>query len=63
VIFYHGDADDFVPYEMGKINHAACAAPKRFVTIPGAGHGLCYPADKERYVRELTEFLEENRQG
>lgn len=63
VIFYHGDADDFVPYEMGKINHAACAAPKRFVTIPGAGHGLCYPADKERYVRELTEFLEENGQG
>ncbi|MBE6806963.1 MAG: alpha/beta hydrolase [Ruminococcaceae bacterium] len=57
VIFYHGDADDFVPYEMGRINFEACAAPKRFVNIPGAGHGLCYPADKERYVSELKAFL------
>ncbi len=60
VIFYHGDADDFVPYEMGLENHAACAAPKRFVNIPGAGHGLCFPADKERYVNELREFLKEH---
>ena len=59
VIFYHGDADDFVPYEMGQENHAACAAPKRFVNIPGAGHGLCFPADKERYVNELNAFLHE----
>ena len=48
VIFYHGDTDNFVPYEMGVENHAACAAPKRFCTIPGAGHGLCFPADKEK---------------
>lgn len=61
VIFYHGDTDDFVPHEMGRINFEACAAPKRFVSIPGAGHGLCFPADKERYIRELREFLEENR--
>lgn len=63
VIFYHGDADDFVPYEMGVENHAACAAPKRLVTVPGAGHGLCYPADKERYVQELRAFLDENTRG
>lgn len=59
VIFYHGDADDFVPHTMGVENHAACAAPKRFVTIAGAGHGLCFPADKETYVRELKAFLQE----
>lgn len=60
VIFYHGDADDFVPYEMGVENHAACAAPKRFVGISGAGHGLGFPADKERYVSELKAFLKEH---
>ena len=60
VIFYHGDTDDFVPCEMSRENYAACPAPKRLVVTPGAGHGLCYPADEEGYVRELREFLEKN---
>ena len=57
VIFYHGDGDDFVPWEMSRDNHAACPSRKKLVIIPGAGHGLSFPADQERYVAELREFF------
>ena len=58
VIFFHGDTDDFVPCEMSDENYAACAAPKRLVITPGAGHGLCYPADEEGYIAAVKEFDE-----
>ena len=58
VIFLHGNADNFVPAEMSKENYDACNAPKRLVIIPGAGHGLCFPADRERYLKEVREFFE-----
>lgn len=56
VIFYHGEADDFVPCEMSVRNYEACAAPKLLYTVPGAGHGLAFPVDKEGYLRELRKF-------
>lgn len=56
VILFHGQTDDFVPCEMSRENYAACASPKRLVTTPGAGHGLCYPADEEGYVAAVREF-------
>ena len=56
VIFFHGDGDDFVPCQMSRGNFEACAAPKKLVIIPGAGHGLCYPADPEGYLSALREF-------
>ncbi len=59
VIFYHGDTDDFVPCEMSRENYAACPTPKRLVITPGAGHGLCFPADEEGYVAALKEFAKD----
>lgn len=59
VIFFHGDTDDFVPYEMSVVNHAACTAHKQLVITPGAGHGLCYPADPDGYVAAVREFYDE----
>ena len=56
VIFIHGEADDFVPCEMSRINYAACAAPKMLLTVPGAGHGLSYVIDGEGYLNALREF-------
>jgi pimeloyl-ACP methyl ester carboxylesterase len=58
VLFFHGDADDFVPHEMSIKNHGACIAQKRLVITPGAVHGLCFPVDQEGYVREMREFFE-----
>ena len=56
VIFIHGDADDFVPYEMSKQMYEVCTAPKRLVAVKGAGHGLAFPVDKEFYVGALRDF-------
>lgn len=59
VIFFHGEADDFVPCEMSRQNYAACKAPKKLVTVPGAGHGLSYPVDQKGYLDALAEFSTE----
>ena len=57
VIFYHGEADDFVPCRMSRENYDACVSRKCMVTIPGAGHGLSFPADQERYISTLLDFF------
>jgi fermentation-respiration switch protein FrsA (DUF1100 family) len=58
IIFLHGDKDGFVPYEMGVENHNACTSEKRFVNIEGAGHGLAFPANQQKYLEELESFFE-----
>ena len=58
VIFFHGDTDDFVPFEMSVQNFEACITKKRFVTVEGAGHGLAYPKAPARYCTELNDFFE-----
>ena len=57
VIFYHGEADDYVPCYMSKENFDACTSKKQLVTIPGAGHGLSYPVDPKRYTSTLKAFF------
>ena len=57
VIFFHGEADDFVPCDMSRRMHAACPTRSSLVTVPGAGHGLAYPVDKEGYIRNLMDFF------
>ncbi len=58
VIFFHGDADNYVPLSMSEENYRACAsAQKRLVVIPGAGHGLCFPIDQATYMQELKDFF------
>ena len=56
VIFVHGEADDFVPCEMTRRNYELCTGPKVLLMVPGAGHGLSYPAAPERYIRTLKDF-------
>ena len=61
VIFFHGEADDFVPCCMSKQNYEACASgKKKRITIPGAGHGLCYVIDPEKYLREMRDFFKDS---
>ena len=60
VIFFHGENDDYVPCEMSRINYEACLSKKQLVTIPGAGHGLCYPVAPEQYLTALREFFGPN---
>ena len=56
VIFFHGQKDDIVPWQMSKACYEACATRKALVLIPEAGHGLAYPADPEQYLKALKTF-------
>ena len=56
VIFFHGEDDEFVPCEMSKINYSVCKSEKMIVTVKGAGHGLSYLVDPEKYLTSLKEF-------
>lgn len=60
VIFFHGEADKFVPCDMSRELYAACSSPKKLVTIPNAGHGLVYMVDNDRYFQSVVEFFTEN---
>lgn len=57
VIFFHGESDDLVPWEMSKTNYDACPGKKQLVTIPNAGHGLSYLVDPETYLKTLKDFF------
>lgn len=57
VIFFHGTNDDYVPFEMSQLNYDACTSRKQLVLVPGAGHGLCFPADQDGYLSALNEFF------
>ncbi|MBQ7320885.1 MAG: alpha/beta hydrolase [Clostridia bacterium] len=59
LILIHGDADDFVPCEMSRRLYEACASTKKFVAIPGAGHGLAFPVNQEMYLTALADFQKE----
>ena len=53
IFFSHGESDDFVPCDMTKQLYEACTSEKTLALIPGAGHGLCYLVQPDRYVEEL----------
>lgn len=60
IVFVHGDADDFVPHEMSERLYEACASgKKKFISVPGAGHGLAFPVDRDNYVNQLNQVYDE----
>lgn len=50
----HGDKDRVIPYEFGKRLFAAAPGPKRFITIPGAGHNWALTPE---YIGALDNFF------
>lgn len=60
ILFFHGEADDFVPVEMSERMQAACASPSRLVRVEGAGHGLAFSKNKEAYLFEMRRFEEQH---
>ena len=60
VVFAHGDADDFVPYDMSvRLCEICTGRHKKLITIHGAGHGLAFPVARDEYVAALAEFKRE----
>lgn len=60
VLFIHGEADDFVPCEMSRVNYEACASEKELFTVPGARHGMSYLTDIDGYIGKFKGFLQKN---
>lgn len=58
LVLVHGQADGFVPHEMGVENFAAAREPKKFISIPDADHGMSYFVDKPTVLAALTELLD-----
>lgn len=57
ILLIHGEDDRFVPCDMTKKIAAACASPVQLEIFPGAGHGLCYMTDPDRYEAAALQFL------
>lgn len=56
-LFIHGDADDFVPFEMLDILYDAAQCPKTRVAIKGAGHAMSSSTDPQTYWAAVDSFL------
>ena len=56
ILLIHGEADSFVPCDMGRALAAAGAGHVRLETFPGADHGMSYMLDPARYARVVEEF-------
>ena len=56
VLFLHGDADSYVPTEMGYRLYAACRAPKKLVILRDTIHANAFLGDGTGYRRAVLEF-------
>jgi len=56
ILFIHGAQDQFVPVDMTYQNYIACTAPKRLLIVPGAGHGVSYLVERNRYEEAIKDF-------
>ena len=57
ILLIHGEDDRFVPCDMSREIHKACASQIIFETIPGAGHGLSYLVAPGRYEEVTIQFI------
>ena len=60
VLFFHGEADSFVPCYMSQKMYNVCRSPKKLVTVPNAEHGLVYLVDNPGYFQAVVEFFSQN---
>ncbi len=57
VMLFHGEDDSFVPCGMSRRLYAACAARKKLVTVPSAGHGMSYLVEPAQYLDAMRAFF------
>lgn len=59
-LFIHGEADDFVPFEMLGEVYTACAAEKEYFTVKGAAHAESSTKDPKLYWTNVHTFLKKH---
>lgn len=57
VLIIHGTSDQVIPYSMGKQLYETANDPKRFVTIPGAGHNNLSTEYSNQYWPTIFQFI------
>ena len=57
ILMVHGKADDFVPWEMTQRAYHACDGDKKVLFVDGAGHGVSFLVDRQRYMEAVSEIL------
>lgn len=58
VLFVHGVADDFVPWEMSQANYQACRGKKKLLLAEGARHCQSFEVLGDVYKDTVKEFFE-----
>ena len=53
----HGDRDEVIPIDVGRELWEAAREPKRFRTVPGAGHSDTYLVGADSYFNALADFI------
>ena len=56
-LIFHGEDDRFVPHEMS-VTLSKLSPLVTFVSIPEAGHGLCYMTEAQIYHDSAVKFIE-----
>jgi fermentation-respiration switch protein FrsA (DUF1100 family) len=59
LLFFHGDRDEIVPFELGRALYEAAHEPKHFETLRGAGHNDTVVVGGRRYFERIGRFLDE----
>ena len=57
LLFFHGDADDLVPHELGRRLFEAAPEPKQWKTVSGAGHNDVPTVGGSEYWSLWREFI------
>ena len=60
MLFIHGSKDNFVNVDMVYELYDACPSSKKIYIAEGAGHGMSYYLDPDKYTQQVLEFLEES---
>jgi fermentation-respiration switch protein FrsA (DUF1100 family) len=59
LLFFHGDRDQIVPFELGRRLYAAAPGRKVFQVIQGAGHNDTFEVGGASYLERIASFLYE----
>lgn len=59
VLFIHGTADTFVPFDYGKRLYDACPTPKDYLWVTDAIHAFSYYDAKNEYEAKVKAFISE----
>jgi len=59
LLFFHGDRDEIVDFELGRRLFRAAPEPKSFETLRGAGHNDTVEVGGRPYFERIRRFLDE----